>query len=66
MRKNGINTEENIIFLDLTMGVGIINFYKNEINESVIGEIGHTTVKGWSLCFVAIEGAWKLCALWIQ
>ncbi|NSW90304.1 MAG: ROK family transcriptional regulator [Firmicutes bacterium] len=45
LRKNGINAEENIIFLDLTMGVGIINFYKNEVNEAVIGEIGHTTVK---------------------
>ena len=52
LRKNGINTEENIIFLNLTMGVGIINFYKNEINESVIGEIGHTTVKGWSPLFL--------------
>ena len=57
LRKNGINTEENIIFLDLTMGVGIINFYKNEINESVIGEIGHTTVKkDGPLCFCGNRG----------
>jgi len=45
LRKNGIHSDENIIFLDLAMGVGIINFYRNEINEAVIGEIGHTTVK---------------------
>ncbi|NMB96521.1 MAG: ROK family transcriptional regulator [Clostridiaceae bacterium] len=45
LRQNGVAPDENVIFLDLAMGVGMINLYENEINEAVIGEIGHTTVK---------------------
>ncbi len=49
--------EVNIIFLDLTMGVRIINFYHGKINESVIGEFGHTTVKkDGPLCFCGNRG----------
>ena len=45
LRKNGVHADENVVFLDLAMGVGMINFYGNEINDAVVGEIGHTTVK---------------------
>jgi len=57
LRQNGVEADENVIFLDLAMGVGIINLYKNEINEAVAGEIGHTTVKkDGPLCFCGNRG----------
>lgn len=53
--------ERNIVFLDLTLGVGIINFYEQKINEAVIGEFGHTTVKkDGPLCFCGNRGCLEL------
>lgn len=50
-------SERNVIFMDLTMGVGIINFYEHKINKAVIGEFGHTTVKkDGPLCFCGNYG----------
>jgi len=49
--------EKNIVFLDLAMGIGIINFYDQRINEAVIGEFGHTSVKkDGPLCFCGNRG----------
>lgn len=54
-------TERNIIFLDLSFGVGIINFYDHKINDTVIGEFGHTTVKkDGPLCFCGNHGCLEL------
>jgi predicted NBD/HSP70 family sugar kinase len=60
--KKGNNTnEKNIIFLDLTMGVGIVSIFENKINEAVIGEFGHTTVKkDGPLCFCGNRGCLEL------
>lgn len=53
--------DRKIIFLDLTLGVGIISFYNGEINESVSGELGHTTVmKDGPLCFCGNRGCLEL------
>ena len=50
-----------IIFLDLAQGVGIISFYHGEINESVSGELGHTTVmKDGPRCFCGNRGCLEL------
>lgn len=58
-RKNAV--EKNIVFLDLTMGVGIINFYEQKINHAVIGEFGHTTVKkDGPLCFCGNRGCLEM------
>ena len=35
----------NVVFVDLTKGVGIISFFEHRINDAVAGEFGHTTVK---------------------
>ena len=52
---------ENIVFLDLTFGVGITSIYRGEINESVTGELGHTTVmKDGPLCFCGNRGCLEL------
>ena len=43
------------------MGVGIINFYENKINNAVIGEFGHTTVKkDGPLCFCGNHGCLEM------
>lgn len=53
--------EPKIIFLDLAIGVGIISFYNGKINESVSGELGHTTVmKDGPLCFCGNRGCLEL------
>lgn len=57
LRNNIDELEKNIIFLDLDMGVGIINFYEGKINEAVIGELGHTSVKkDGPVCFCGNRG----------
>lgn len=58
-------SEKNVIFMDLTMGVGIINFYEQKINKAVIGEFGHTTVKkDGPLCFCGNHGCLEvLCSV---
>lgn len=54
-------TEKNVIFMDLTMGVGIINFYEQKVNKAVIGELGHTTVKkDGPLCFCGNHGCLEM------
>ncbi len=54
-------SEKNVIFMDLTMGVGIINFYEQKINNAVIGEFGHTTVKkDGPLCFCGNHGCLEM------
>lgn len=57
--------DRKIIFLDLALGVGIISFYNGQINESVSGELGHTTVmKDGPLCFCGNRGCLELvCSL---
>jgi N-acetylglucosamine repressor len=53
--------EKNIVFLDLAIGVGIINFYEQKINNAVIGEFGHTTVKkDGPLCFCGNHGCLEM------
>jgi len=57
LKKKQGEFEKNIVFLDLTMGIGIINFYDQKINEAVIGEFGHTSVKkDGPLCFCGNRG----------
>jgi N-acetylglucosamine repressor len=61
LRNYNNEDENNIIFLDLTLGIGIISFYDHKINEAVIGEIGHTTVKNdGPLCFCGNRGCLEL------
>ena len=61
LRNYNNEEERNIVFLDLTLGVGIINFYDHMINEAVIGEFGHTTVKkNGPLCFCGNRGCLEL------
>lgn len=53
--------DRNVIFLDLTMGVGIISLFENKINEAVKGEFGHTTVKkDGPLCFCGNHGCLEI------
>jgi len=61
LRQSKEEPEQNIIFLDLAMGVGIINFYDQRVNDAVIGEIGHTTVKkDGPLCFCGNHGCLEM------
>lgn len=57
----GAQVAQNLVFLDLTQGVGIISFYGGKINESVAGELGHTTVmKDGPQCFCGNRGCLEL------
>lgn len=61
LKKKRGKYEKNVIFLDLTMGVGIINFYDYKLNEAVIGEFGHTSVKkDGPLCFCGNKGCLEI------
>lgn len=61
IKRLGEAAAENLIFLDLTSGVGIISFYGGKLNESVAGELGHTTVmKDGPLCFCGNRGCLEL------
>jgi Transcriptional regulator/sugar kinase len=61
LRNLKLENERNVIFLDLTLGVGIINFFDDKINEAVIGEFGHTTVKkDGPVCFCGNRGCLEL------
>lgn len=61
LRNYNNEEERNIVFLDLTLGVGIINFYDHKVNEAVVGELGHTTVKkDGPLCFCGNRGCLEL------
>ncbi len=61
LNKHVEDNDRNVIFLDLTMGIGIISFYDHRINEAVIGELGHTTVKkDGPPCFCGNRGCLEL------
>ena len=61
LKKHVEENDRNVIFLDLAMGVGIINFFDHRINEAVIGELGHTTVKkDGPQCFCGNHGCLEL------
>ena len=56
---NKKNTEEkgNILFIDLENGIGAVLFSDGQLNTSVLGEIGHTTVeKDGEPCFCGNRG----------
>ena len=49
--------ERNVIFLDLDNGIGAVQFFDGELNRSLIGEIGHTTIdKSGVACFCGNHG----------
>ena len=55
------DSDRNVVFLDLAMGVGIVSFFEHRINEAVIGELGHTTVKkDGPPCFCGNRGCLEL------
>ncbi len=61
IKRLGEAAADNLIFLDLTSGVGIISFYGGKLNEAVAGELGHTTVmKDGPLCFCGNRGCLEL------
>lgn len=61
LRKYKNNQNKNIVFMDITKGIGIINFFEGKINEAVIGELGHTTVdKNGPVCFCGNRGCLEI------
>jgi N-acetylglucosamine repressor len=61
LRQEVDEAERHVVFMDLAMGVGIIDFYNGQINEAVIGELGHTTVqKDGPACFCGNHGCLEL------
>lgn len=61
LKKHVEEDDRNVVFLDLTMGVGIVNFFEHRINEAVIGELGHTSVKkDGPQCFCGNRGCLEL------
>ena len=57
--------EDNVLFLDLSDGVGAVHFYSGHQNMSVIGQIGHTTLeKDGDECFCGNRGCLEvMCSL---
>lgn len=54
--KNTYN-KDNMLFIDLENGIGAVWFSNGQINTSVLGEIGHTTVeKDGEPCFCGNRG----------
>lgn len=54
-------TTDNMIFVDLKGGIGACQFYQGSLNNSMLGEIGHTTVdKDGDLCFCGNRGCLEL------
>ncbi|MBQ3022932.1 MAG: ROK family transcriptional regulator [Clostridia bacterium] len=45
LNENTSENKDNILFIDLENGIGAAWFSGGQINTSVLGEIGHTTVK---------------------
>ena len=44
--------DDRIIFVDLSVGIGIASFVSGRLDESILGELGHTTIeKDGLLCF---------------
>ena len=61
LRQEMDETEHHVVFMDLAMGVGIVDFYNGQFNEAVIGELGHTTVqKDGPACFCGNHGCLEL------
>lgn len=53
--------DKNVVFLDLSSGIGIVSFCNGKINQSITGEIGHTSVKkDGPLCFCGNRGCLEL------
>ena len=53
--------ERHVVFVDLAMGVGLIDFIDRRINDGVIGELGHTTVqKDGPACFCGNRGCLEM------
>ena len=49
--------EENMLLVDLENGIGACQYYQGEINQAMLGEIGHTTVeKDGPPCFCGNNG----------
>lgn len=61
LKKHVGEADRNVVFLDLARGVGIVSFYDHRINEAVIGELGHTSVKkDGPRCFCGNRGCLEL------
>ncbi len=61
MSGTGSQDFKNTVFMDLSDGVGIVNFYKGNVNGGVIGEIGHTCVNPDGIkCFCGNTGCLEL------
>lgn len=55
------DNKNNVVFLDLVLGIDLVSFYNGRINESVTGELGHTTViKDGPKCFCGNRGCLEL------
>ena len=55
-RQEGFGAE-NSVFVDLEMGIGMVQVCDGKVCPSVMGEIGHTTVeRGGELCFCGNRG----------
>lgn len=55
-RQDGFG-EENSVFVDLDMGIGMVQVCDGKVCSSVMGEIGHTTVeRDGELCFCGNRG----------
>ena len=49
--------EKNVIYIEMENGIGAAQIYNGDINNAVIGEIGHTTVeRNGDLCFCGNKG----------
>lgn len=61
LKKHVAEADRNVVFLDLARGVGIVSFCDHRINEAVIGELGHTSVKkDGPQCFCGNRGCLEL------
>lgn len=55
--KNCNGTKDNTIFVDMSNGIGAVQFYNATISRSTLGEIGHTTVESdGEPCFCGNKG----------
>lgn len=53
--------DDRVIFLDMEVGIGLASFVGARLDESVLGEIGHTTiVKDGLLCFCGNHGCLEM------
>ena len=55
--KNCNGTKDNVIFVDMSNGIGAVQFFDATICRSTLGEIGHTTVEhNGEACFCGNKG----------